>query len=93
MSQIARIINRPLNPSHLLQLGPSLLNNIGKNMQNKFRQQGLFSAEKIANGAIFTFLEKIGIASFWHNPLIKRNNKFIVPTHFCSFLFFFTLVL
>ena len=82
MSQIAKINNRPMNPSHLLQLGPSLLNNIAKKIKNKFWQQVLFSAEKIANGAIFTFPEKIGTASFWHNPLIKRNNKVIAPTNF-----------
>ena len=51
-------------------------------MTNKFWQQVLLSIQKVADGAIFTFPEKIGCSSFWHNTYIRRNNKVLVPANF-----------
>ena len=81
---ISAVCNEPesLNPSKLLQLGPSLLNNISKKISNKFWQQVLVSALKISEGAIFSNPEKIGSSSFWHNPLIRRNNKVVTYLNF-----------
>ena len=82
MCQISKIYNQTINPSQLLQLGPSLLYNISKKINNTFWRQVLMSAQKVAEGAIFTQPEKIGSTSFWHNPLIKRNNKSLTPEMF-----------
>ena len=82
MSKLSSIYNQPLNPSQLLQLGPAMLHNMSKKLTNKFWQQVLMSAQKIAEGAIFTFPEKVGSSSFWHNPIIKRNNRVLAPTNF-----------
>ena len=40
------------------------------------------SVQKIAEGAVFTFPEKIGHSSFWHNSLVKRNNRVLTPANF-----------
>ena len=82
LKQIYRSQNLSLNPSQLLQLGPSLLRNVGKNITNNFWKQVLFSAVNVTEGAIFTYPEKIGSSSFWYNPFIKRNNKYIIPAQF-----------
>ena len=82
MSKLSSIYNQPLDPSQLLQLGPAMLHNMSKKLTNTFWQQVLMSAQKIAEGAIFTFPEKVGCSSFWHNPIIKRNNKVLAPTNF-----------
>ena len=82
LDQVAKIHNNPLNPSQLLELGPTLLNNISKKISNKFWQQVLSSTIKISEGAIFSFPEKLGASSFWYNPFIRRNNKVVIPAIF-----------
>lgn len=82
MKKLSDIYSKTLNPSQLLQLGPSLLHSMSKTINNKFWQQMLISAQKIAEGAIFTFPEKIAYTSFWYNPFIKRNNRIVTPANF-----------
>ena len=82
MNDLSNIHNQQLDSYQLLQLGPSLLHNMSKKIKNKFWQQVLSSAQKISEGAIFTFPEKIGHSSFWYNHLIKRNNRVIAPNNF-----------
>ena len=82
MESLSSIQNQQFNPSQLLQLGPSLLHSMSKKITNKFWQQVLISAQKVAEGAIFTFPEKIGYSSFWYNPHIRRNNKVVTPANF-----------
>ena len=82
LKEISRAQNQSLSTTQLLQLGPSLLLNISKKIKNIFWKQVLLSAVNMTEGAIFTFPEKIGNSSFWYNPFIKRNNKFLVPGNF-----------
>ena len=70
------------NPSDLLILGPTLLTQIGKKLKNKFWNQVLTSTIDIHGGYVFCFPEKLTFSSFWHNPLIKRNNRVVKPTDF-----------
>ena len=82
MNQISKVQNDIVNPSQLLQLGPSLVQNIAKKITNLFWKQVLLSIVNMMEGAIFTYPEKIGNSPFWYNPFIKRNNKCITPTNF-----------
>ena len=82
MNDLSRIYNQQLEPFQLLQLGPSMLHNMSRKIRNKFWEQVLSSAQKVSEGAIFTFPEKIGHSSFWYNHLIKRNNRVIAPNNF-----------
>ena len=59
-----------------------MLHNMSRKIDNKFWQQVLVSVQKIAEGAVFTFPEKIGHSSFWHNSLVKRNNRVLTPANF-----------
>ena len=82
MNQVSKAQNNILYPYQLLQLGPSLIRNIAKSVNNLFWKNVLLSAVNMTEGAVFTYPEKIGNSPFWYNPFIKRNNKCITPANF-----------
>ena len=75
LQQISNIINiNYLKASDLLQLGVGKLGEISKKLNNIFWKQVLTSTVLVAEGSMFNNPEKFLNTSFWHNPLIKRNN-------------------
>ena len=61
----------------ILELGPSLIEAIGKNMKNKFWKETFQSITTVTNAYLYRYPERFTRSSFWYNPLIKRNNKII----------------
>ena len=68
--------------TELLQLGPKMLNNIGKKMSNHFWREVFSSVILFMQGALFCFPEKIFSAPFWDNPNVLQNNKAVKKTSF-----------
>ena len=78
------ILGNDIRITELLQLGPNLLENIGKKMSNKFWKDVFCSVTTFMQGALFCYPEKIVSAPFWDNPSISRNNRAIKTTIFPS---------
>ena len=79
---VEKITGNNISIMELMQLGPSMLTNIGKKMTNKFWKQVLCAVTQFMQGALFCYPEKLLIAPFWENPNISRNNKPIKPSAF-----------
>ena len=58
-----------------LESGASALKGIGKKLKNPFWSEVFSTIEPILEGAIFCTPEKMLLATFSDNPLIKRRNK------------------
>ena len=80
--QIFNTYGTRFSPCDLLELGPALLCQIGKKLQNKFWSQVLSTTIQVSEGFIFNSPEKLTNSSFWYNPMIKRNNKIVKPADF-----------
>ena len=76
------IVGHQISSSEIVQLGPNMLNQIGKKFKNKFWKEVFCSVTSYMQGAIFCNPEKILVAPFWDNPTITRNNKPIRKTAF-----------
>ena len=81
-NEINRVSSESYTTSDLLQLGPKMLENIGKKLKNKFWSQVLCSVTPFMQGALFCHPEKIFISPFWENPSITKNNKPIKKSAF-----------
>ena len=77
LKQISIIHGSKVTASQLLQFGPSYLCKLGKKLKNKFWSQTLTSTVQVSEGEAFCNPERLMFSSFWHNPLIRRNNKII----------------
>ena len=80
--QVQKITGDKTSIFELLQLGPSMITNIGKKMDNRFWKQVLCSVTPFMQGALFCHPEKIVTALFWDNPSITRGNKPIKKSAF-----------
>ena len=76
------IINQELSISDLLQLGPKMLEKIGKKFTNIFWKQVFCSVFLFMQGALFCYPEKLPMSPFWDNPSILQNNRPIKKTSF-----------
>ena len=63
-------------------MGPSELEKMGKKLSNPFWKDVFTSAKPMLEGALFCYPEKLLMAPFWNNPLIKRNNRALRPAAF-----------
>ena len=61
----------------IFQSGPAKLKWISKKLKNPFWKEILETIEPIQEAALFSYPEKILLASFWDNPLVKKNNRVI----------------
>ena len=82
LNEINRVTSESYTTSDLLQLGPKMLESIGKKLKNNFWSQVLGSTTPFMQGALFCHPEKIVIAPFWDNPSITKNNKPIKKSAF-----------
>ena len=77
-----QILNYEPKITELLQLGPNVLNDIGKKTSNNFWKDVFCSVTPFMQGALFSYPEKIISAPFWDNPCISRNNRAIKKSSF-----------
>ena len=76
------ILEQDTKICELLQLGPNMINFVGKKMNNQFWKQVLCSVTPFMQGAVFCYPDKMLMAPFWDNPIILRNNRPIKKTVF-----------
>ena len=81
-SQIGKILGFQTNISDILQLGPSRLVQVSKQLKNNFWKGVFGTIGKIYAGAAFCFPEKILNMTFLHNNLVLRNNKIIKENNY-----------
>ena len=81
-SQISNILGFQTNISDILQLGPSKLVQVAKQLKNDFWKGAFGTIGKIYAGAAFCVPEKILSMTFFHNNLVLRNNKTIKENNY-----------
>ena len=79
---VSEVCNIPISIIDFLQLGPNRIVFTGKKLSNPFWKQVFSGVMSFMQGAVFCHPEKILIAPFWDNPMIKRNNKAIKSSTF-----------
>ena len=82
LDRINAAYGKKYSNAQILELGPILLEKIGKSLKNNFWKQVLSSTSKILEGYIFDNPEMMLYTPFWYNPNIRRGNKAIKYSDF-----------
>ena len=79
---VENVLDYNISMMEILQLGPNMLNFIGKKLKNEFWKGVFCSIRFYMQGALFCYPENISQSPIWDNPIFLKSNKPIKKTSF-----------